>query len=108
MMRVKFRKSVPEEIRQHVREFMRGKTFYEADTGMAASLAPLCYDLTQAGYYWEYHVDHMEIMTIEEWVGKEIKEYPDAYSRYILFDHLARIGIPLEKINQMMGTKSVL
>lgn len=41
MERVKFRKGVTEEVRQEVREFMRGKVFYEADTGMAASLTPM-------------------------------------------------------------------
>lgn len=39
MERVKFRKGVTEEVRQEVREFMRGKVFYEADTG--CSMRPI-------------------------------------------------------------------
>lgn len=51
MERVKFRKGVTEEVRREVREFMRDKVFYEADTGMAASLAPMFTYLTEKGYH---------------------------------------------------------
>lgn len=57
MERVKFRKGVTEEVRQEVREFMRGKVFYEADTGMVASLAPMFSYLTEQGYHAVFHAD---------------------------------------------------
>lgn len=49
MEHVKFRKGVAEEVRQEVREIMCGKVFYEAYTGMAASLAPMFTYLTENG-----------------------------------------------------------
>lgn len=105
MEQVKFRKDVTEEVRQEVREYMRGKVFYEADTGMAASLAPMLTYLTEKGYRAVFHVDCIEIVPIEEWVKEEIASWPAkdaAYYGYILHDHLVRMGFPLEKINEWM------
>lgn len=105
MERVKFRKGVTEEVRQEVREFMRGKVFYEADTGMAASLSPMFAYLTEKGYHTVFHADCIEIVPIEEWVKEEIASWPAkdaAYYGYVLHDHLVRMGYPLEKINEWM------
>ena len=101
MERVKFRKGVTEEVRREVRKFMRGKVFYEADTGMAASLAPMFMYLTEKGYRAVFHVDCIEIVPINEWVKEEIASFPPnsaAFYGYILHDHLVRMGYPLEKI----------
>lgn len=106
MERVKFRKGVTEEVRQEVREFMRGKVFYEAETGMAASFAPMASYLTEKGYHAVFHVDCIEIEPIEEWVKEEIASFPPksaAYYGYILHDHLVRMGYPPEKINEWMN-----
>lgn len=105
MERVKFRKGVTEEVRQEVREFMRGKVFYEADTGMVASLTPMFSYLTEQGYHAVFHADCIEIVPIEEWVKEEIASFPPksaAYYGYILHDHLVRMGYPPEKINEWM------
>jgi hypothetical protein len=105
MERVKFRKGVTEEVRQEVREFMRDKVFYEADTGMAASLAPMFTYLTEKGYHAVFHVDCIEIVPIEEWVKEEIASFPPksaAFYGYILHDHLVRMGFPSEKVNEWM------
>lgn len=103
MERVKFRKGVTEEVRQEVREFMRDKVFYEADTGMVASLAPMFTYLTEKGYHAVFHVDCIEIVPIEEWAKEEIASFPpksSAFYGYILHDHLVRMGYPLEKVNE--------
>lgn len=105
MERVKFRKGVTEEVRQEVREFMRDKVFYEADTGMAASLAPMFSYLTEKGYHTVFHADCIEIVPIDEWVKEEIASWPAkdaAYYSYVLHDHLVRMGYPLEKVNAWM------
>lgn len=105
MERVKFRKGVTEEVRHEVREFMRDMVFYEADTGMAASLAPMFSYLNEKGYHAVFHVDCIEIVPIEEWVKEEIASFPPksaAFYGYILHDHLVRMGFPIEKINEWM------
>jgi hypothetical protein len=105
MERVKFRKGVTEEVRREVREFMRDKVFYEADTGMAASWAPMFTYLTEKGYHAVFHVDCIEIVPIEEWVKEEIASFPPksaAFYGYILHDHLVRMGFPSEKVNEWM------
>jgi len=102
---VKFRKGVTEEVRQEVREFMRGKVFYEAYTGMAASLAPMFTYLTEKGYHAVFHVDCIEIVPIEEWAKEEMASWPPnsaAFYGYILHDHLVRMGFPIEKVNAWM------
>ena len=105
MERVKFRKGVTEEVRHEVREIMCGKVFYEAYTGMAASLAPMFTYLAEKGYHAVFHVDCIEIVPIEEWVKEEIASWPAkdaAYYGYILYDHLVRMGFPSEKLNEWM------
>lgn len=105
MERVKFRKDVTEEVRREVREFMRDKVFYEADTGMAAYLTPMFTYLTEKGYHAVFHVDCIEIVPIEEWVKEEIASFPAkdaAYYGYIMHDYLVRMGYPPEKINEWM------
>ena len=105
MERVKFRKGVTEEVRQEVREFMRDKVFYEADTGMVASMTPLMHYLTEKGYHWVYHANYMEIVPIEEWVKEEVASLPPksaAFYGYILHDHLVKMGFPVEKVNEWM------
>ena len=64
MEHVKFRKGVAEEVRQEVREIMCGKVFYEAYTGMAASLAPMFTYLAEKGYHAVFHVDLSNVITI--------------------------------------------
>ena len=105
MDRVKFREGVTEEVRREVREFMRDKVFYEADTGMAASLAPMFTYLTEKGYLSVLHAECIEIVRIEEWVKEEIASWPAkdaAYYGYILHDYLVRMGYPIEKVNDWM------
>lgn len=105
MERVKFRKGVTEEVRHEVREIMCGKVFYEAYTGMAASLAPMFTYLAEKGYHAVFHVDCIEIVPIEEWVKEEIASWPvkdAAFYGYILHDHLVRMGFPIEKVNEWM------
>ena len=103
MEHVKFRKGVAEEVRQEVREIMCGKVFYEAYTGMAASLAPMFTYLAEKGYHAVFHVGCIEIVPIEEWVKEEIASFPPksaAFYGYILHDHLVRMGFPSEKVNE--------
>lgn len=105
MERVKFREGVTEEVRREVRDFMRDKVFYEAYTGMAASLAPMFTYLTEKGYHAVFHVDCIEIVPIEEWAKEEIASFPPksaAFYGYILHDHLVRMGFPSEKVNEWM------
>lgn len=106
MERVKFRKGVTEEVRHEVREIMCGKVFYEAYTGMAASLAPMFTYLAEKGYHAVFHVDCIEIVPIEEWVKEEIASFPPksaAFYGYILHDHLVRMGFPSEKVNEWIN-----
>ena len=105
MERVKFRKGVTEEVRHEVREIMCGKVFYEAYTGMAASLAPMFTYLAEKGYHAVFHVDCIEIVPIKEWVKEEIASFPPksaAVYGCILHDHLVRMGFPSEKVNEWM------
>ena len=77
----------------------------EADTGMAASLAPMFTYLVEKGYHAGFHVDCIEIVPIEEWVKEEIASFPPksaAFYGYILHDHLVRMGFPSEKVNEWM------
>jgi len=102
---VKFRKEVPEEIRKNVREFMRGKVFYEADTGMVAPMSGLFQYLFDEGYHTRFHDYGMEVIPLADWVKGEIAEYPDQHSRDILRKHLVEHGVPEEKVNEMMEDK---
>lgn len=105
VMNVKFRDGVTEEVREHVREFMRGSAFCEADSGMVASMVPLMHYLTEKGYHWAYHVNYMEIIPIEEWVKEEIASWPAskaAFYGYILHDHLVKMGFQSEDVNKWM------
>lgn len=103
--RVKFRKSITEEVRQKVHEFMLDKTSYEANTGVAVSMVPMSLYLAKKECRAVFHIDCIEIVPIEEWVKEEITSWPTknvAYYGHLLYDYLIRMGYPPEKVSAWM------
>ena len=100
---VKFRKEVPEEVREEVRDFMHAKAVCEAMTGVAASIDDLYSYLFEKGFYMTIHVYGFEIMTLADWVKEELKEYPDQHTRDILRKHLVEHGISEEKADELLN-----
>lgn len=99
---VKFRKEVPEEVRGKVREFMQAKAVCEAMSGVAAPIEDLYAYLLEEGFYMTMHAYGFEIMTLADWVKKEIKRYPDQHSRDIIRMHLVEHGVPWENVDELM------
>ena len=99
---VKFRKEVPEEVREKVREFMHAKAVCEAMTGVAAPIEDLYSYLFEEGFYMTIHVYGFEILTLADWVKEELKAYPDQHTRGIIRKHLVEHGVTGEKVDELM------
>lgn len=99
---VKFRKAVPEEVREKVRKFMHAKAVCEAMTGVAAPIVDLYSYLFEEGFYMTIHVYGFEILTLGDWVKEELKAYPDQHTRNILRKHLVEHGLSEEKADELM------
>ena len=99
---VKFRKEVPEKIRNAVRDYMRGKELCELQTGVAEPISGLHQYLIDEGYRVVVHVYGLEIVPLKDWVKEEIAAYPDRKDRDILRKHLVKCGYSAEKVDELM------
>ena len=108
MERVKFRKGVTEEVRHEVREIMCGKVFYEAYTGMAASLAPMFTYLAEKGYHAVFHVDCIEIVPIKA-LEEQRKALEDriAEVKKPINDKIAKIDAQIEALKKESDNENV-
>ena len=102
---VKFRKEVPEEVREQVRKFMHAKAVCESLTSVAAPIVDMYSYLFDEGFYMTIHVYGFEILTLADWVKEELKEYPDQHSRDIIRRHLVEHGVDERKVAEMMEDK---
>lgn len=102
MNRIEFRDNIPVDIRNKVNAYFHSKAFFDYfnDSGIAINNDLNFYDeLLQNGYKIHNRVFGYEVVTVEDWLKEDSKEYPEYKQMYI--DYLKRHGVSLEKINEL-------
>lgn len=100
---VRFRKEVPEDVRNAVLDYMRGKALCEAETGVAAPLDGLHGYLSKREFRMVVHAYGIEIVPLSDWIKEEVHTFSDMESRDILRKHLEGCGVPTERLDELFA-----